>query len=350
MIYKKSFKDNESSMKIISKSLHIDRYDFEAKESFDARCIYSAIKMWICVLSAQSSDDNYISKVSIHRKTKQILDTYLKRFCYLGDWFYPQKSSNPVNEIRDILICAGEINEVGFESQIGLAPLEYLNVDTKYSLVLGSIEVSSEGQMSGLAQIIDYQSDEDLDLFDRFGIFPKSSNELLQEVISHARWESLNHINSYEFFDCRLNKVFSSCWVNSIGIDEGKYYMARHQYSYGAYDYGLVKRQNDKYYIYRFHDFYQNEQVRYTQRLMFALKALYGTKVTIRVDRYKGCDLWHFWSKLPPAEDNLLRYIGWPVEKIDNPKNEFIVSKALAGIVYKLAENLNVKVEEYIHE
>ena len=69
---------------------------------------------------------------------------------------------------------------------------------------------------------------------------------------------------------------------------------------------------------------------------MYALKANYGIKARVKVDKFRKYMIVHFWSKLPPSVDKFMRYIGWPLEDIENKRNEFVIRNEFYSDVEKL--------------
>lgn len=340
----------------IGKELNISKYGTESDQIFYFRVIYSAIGF--CMRTAIATHENNgidvtsnISKASMHRRIGKTLESYLIIAPEVKALFYMEENSEPINTIRSTLLRVSDIVEVGFDSQLLLGDKKSIGVSSGYLIEKGLVTFPNKGFASGLSWITEKDGSANCDeLFDVFNIPTKKCSEVLERKVFDSDWERLDDFEGYEYFDADRKKVFSSCWMNSIKFQEDRIYMARKQLNFGMYDYQLMKKTREGTFVKRFSEYDQNVEIRETQRILYALKEKSEGKIKIAVDKYKKYSVYYFWSKLPAAEDYLLRYIGWPIDGVDNKKNVFVVRNELTIIVEKIISNLGMTMEEKLHE
>lgn len=344
--------NKDFTFEIIGKELNIPKYACEDTVQYHARITYSAIGMWIRMLSAtQSKETKPWSKSALHRKISEVLQSYIRIDSELVHWFYPNGTSNPIKILRNTLFRAGDLIECGFDSRVKCANERIIPFSDTQAFITGYQSSFQLNHSAGLACTIkgDFECTTDF-LSNNFQI-PLSSAEMqLKQVSKTAKWEKVESIDNYEIFDPTRKKILSSCWVRFLPMASNQLYIARSQYSFGMYDYQLIKYENNIYYRSSMSAFSQHELVRDTQRLLYAYKAIYGHPATVLVDKLDKYTIWHFWSKLPPAEEFFLRYIGWPLENIENTKNEYLIRNEFSYLVETIVKNLNIEMEEHIHE
>lgn len=343
--------DKNAALKRICDSLKISRYEAETDQLFLSRLLYSALGMWCFTFAGQGEkEDELLTKGDLHRQLAKVLDTYTLSYPFIIGWFTRNNNFDAINSIRDTLLRSGDLCEYGFGSKVCISEPTNLQYTGDRALFLGRVDIPKTGEAAGLAWIINSEGQCDLDLiFERFGIPSKSSSDFLKECLNYAKWNELSNIDSYEIFDYKRNAVFSACWAKHLPMEAGIVYLTRRQLSFGPFEYGLITQKEKRMYCYKLPEVYQNEQIRDTQRLLYALKSCYKENARATVEHYEVVSIWHFWSKLPPAEENLLRYIGWPLQDIVNTKNEYVVRNEFAEIMQRIVNNLGIQLEENHH-
>ena len=344
--------NTDAAFGAIAKDLNIIKYASESSSSFRARIAYSAVGMWIRMFAASSPEsDGGLSKSLIHRKSSSIIKNFVRMDKDLEKWFYPSEATNPENIMRNVLLRSGDLCEGGFDGKVKCMSTKVMSISSEAKVATGYINPSNVKIMSGLSCIPSNNNHPSTGtLLDLFHIPFVPAEDLINKSRQNAHWSKIGALDNYEIFDPSRKKVLSSCWSKFLPLNPSQVYMARRQYSFGVFDYQLLKMENDSYLVSSFSDYEQNEFVRDTQRLLYALKAVYGTPTTAICEIEQTHAVFHFWSKLPPAEDFLLRYIGWPLENIENAKSEFVVRKEYVDLVKAITKNLNIKVEEHRHE
>lgn len=331
----------------IGKELNIARYEKESLNQYHARIAYSAVGMWLRMFAAIGTDENIgLSKTKLHRRISNIINNFSQIEPSLAEWFYPDESSNPENLMRDTLLRAGDLIECDFDSTICCGTRKQIAVEERVILLKGNILVTDVETTSGLAVIVSEKSfPNKAELFEEFDIPVTNPKQLIELSTKNNKWCKLDSIDNYEIFDHSRNKVFSACWLKFLPLKESQIYIARRQYSYGVYEYQYIKQEAEIYYVSSFSEYEQDEHIRCTQRLLYAFKAVFGEKAKAVIKKGKLYSTFHFWSKLPPAEESFLRYIGWPLTDIENRKNEFVIRNEFFDVTVELINNLGMEME-----
>lgn len=321
----------------IGEALGIKKYAGEKDQRFYARVVYSALSEWM--FSIASADihgeniDSYVSKAKMHRESSSVLSSFIESKPAIKEWFYPTDSTDPINLIRDPLFASKSLIDIGYRSQVALAkrnntvPVIGINYNKT-----GLLSFSS-GDKEVIAE----------ELLQQFGFGEEGYETFLNKYLRQCKWSDFDDKTSYEYFDAHRSKVFSDCWDSNITHIKDEVVMSRRLLSFGVYDYKLIRIDDGKIYQAKLSQYAQHEAVRDTQRLMYALKAKYGNKAQVKVDKYQKYTIIHFWSKLPPTVDKYMRYIGWPMEDIENKKNEFVIRNEFYQDVERLLKLLGIE-------
>lgn len=344
-------KTNTSTLKQIAKELGITKSDVESDNIFHARIIYTAIGYWLRFLASnKQASESGISKASLYINGNSILEGLINLDEKTRSWFFPDEESRPISTIRSTLMCSGDIIEIGYKSDVICSNLR--SIHYRDDLITGYSMINETDYSSGLA-LIKKQARENSNSFELlscFGIDLNDTEKSIKNLLQNQNWEEIHNLDVFEIFNPEVNGVLSSCWNRDISIRENQLYMVRQKLNYGSYEYMLLKQRLGKRYISKISDYYQDERVRITQRLLYTIKDYYGNPATALVNVGNKYSCWHFWSTLPPSENNLLRYIGWPIGNINNPKNEFLVRNEFNELVTNIATNIGIKIKELDYE
>lgn len=335
----------------LSKDLSITKYAGESDKDYFSRLTYTALGLWSRFLASNPDGSGKslgnISKSGHHRKLADCLHRFLLIYEDLEEYY---RDDDPVAQIRIPLLASMDLHEVGFESRLTAGKSCIISIDPTHAVLVGCSQVPHNSCSSGLAFLVPAVVNDVPDKFlAHWGIPQCSVESIFVESLNKANWESIDDLNNYEFFDANRQGTLSSCWTQFINLSCDPC-VARKKLAYGRPEYYLVKRESEKNWIARFSDFAQNEVIRETQRVLYALKARSKSKVIANVDIYQQYSIWHFWSKLPPQEEKLLRYIGWPKNNITNHTSEFVVRNEFNNIVSLIANNLGIVKKETRYE
>ena len=334
----------------ISRDLGILKYSGETEAEYISRLTYSSLGSWARFLAAYpdgtSKPIGNIYKAAHHRRLVDILNRFILIYDEIGEYY---ADDDAVARIRLPLLASKDLNEVGFESRIAIGDSHTMIGGQNCIIQIAVPQIPTGYVASGLAYISANKTEADSDEFlSTWGIPNCSALDQLETILEHAKWENFSFSDSFELFDVNRKGTLSTCWVPLKTI-KNDICIIRKKLSYGQYEYYLASGVSGAQ-VCKFGDFSQNEVFRETQRLLYALKAKGGNKLTVNVDVYQQYSVWHFWSKLPPQEERLLRYIGWPKNGIVNRTNEYVVRNEFNSILNLITNNLGVIRKEVYHE
>lgn len=336
----------------LSRDLSIYKYTGESDKEYYSRLSYSALGMWARFLASSidnpNKSDGNIHKGSHHRKLSEIMDRYQIIFDELTDYY---QDDDPIAHIRDPLLASQDLLEIGFDSRIAIGENTSIDVDRFLAMTVGGTQLSKGSFASGLAHVSLSQKQEcSIPEFLSYWQVPlESASQILDYYIAQSKWDVFTVTKEFEFFDKHRHGPLSSCWIQVCPITETPS-IIRKKPMFGKSEYYLAKRINDTVYAAKFSEFDQHDEVRITQRLLYAMKASSRNRCVVNVDIYRQCSIWRFWSKLPPQEEKLLRYIGWPKNGITNRTREFVVRNEFNTLLARISDNLGIVRKEIRHE
>ena len=335
----------------LSRDLSITKYTGESDKEFASRLTYTALGLWARFLASIPDNSGKpignVSKSAHHRKLVEYLHRFLSVYDDIEGYF---QDDDPIALIRSPLFASMDLHEVGFDSRITAGKPSKLSLDDTHALLIGITQIPPRSCSSGLAFLAPMIADSSPENFLAHWNIPQHSAEsFLNEAIKTAKWEEAKALRDYEFFDVNRQGILSSCWAQFLNLSEHPC-VARKKLAYGRPEYYLVKQEAETIWISSFSEFAQNEVIRETQRVLYAMKARSRSKVVVNVDVYQNYSIWHFWSRLPPQEERLLRYIGWPKNNITNRTSEFVIRNEFNSIASLIANNLGIIKKETRYE
>lgn len=339
---------NSSIIDLIAKDLKIKKYNEEKIENYRARVIYSAIGIWIrtVTLDEDTFHDNYskagVSKIHIKNRVTPFLENILEIYPEVLNWFEYTRGKGVIEIIRDRLYKAGELVDVGYETDLSLPIYEECKLNDEYKIIRG-MSVDKFNKIIGLGQININNKNEN-DIFEFLGLSNKNSEEILKEYLNNAIWSELKG-NDYEYFNKYSQKTLSKCWEKEYCLEDGDITLYRTFSNVYSSEYGFVKRNNNKlYFSYITNYFMSNNEIR---RFMYALKKISNTSALAYFKHYDESKL--TWLKLnnmlPSKEYDILMLIGWPKNNIEDGFN-FIIDRSCWSFVEKMLSNLGIILKE----
>lgn len=335
----------------LSRDLSITKYAGESDKDYLSRLTYTALGLWARFLAScpdgSGKSAGNISKSAHHRKLAEYLHRFLLIYEDIEEYY---QDDDPVARIRNPLLGAMDLNEIGFDSRLSVGEYRALSVDHSHAIAIGISQVPPASCSSGLSFLAPTMVDVLTEDFLAHWDIPESSAEsVLDEILKNAKWEPTSTLKDCEFFDANRQGTLSSCWAQFVNLSKDPC-VVRKKLAYGRPEYFLVKREEDTIFTASFSEFSQNEPIRETQRVLYAMKARGRSKAIVNVDIYQQYSIWRFWSKLPPQEERLLRYIGWPKNNITNRTSEFVIRNEFNNIVSLIASNLGIVKKETRYE
>lgn len=339
---------NISILDLIAKDLKIKRYNEEKIENYRARVIYSAIGIWIrtVTLDEDAFYDNYskpgVSKIHIKNRVTPFLENMLEIYPEVLKWFEYTNEKGVIEIVRDRLYKAGELVDVGYETDLSLPIYEECKLNDEYKIIRG-MSIDRFNKIIGLGQI-DINDKNENDIFEFLGLFNKNSEDILEEYLNNAIWNE-SQGKDYEYFNKYSKKTLSKCWEKEYCLKNGDITLYRIFSKEYSNEYGFVKRENNKLYFSYITDYLISEHE--IRRFMYALKKESDTSILAYFKHYDESELtWvKLYNMLPAKEYNILMLIGWPKYSIEDDFN-FIIDRSCWNFVEKMLSNLGIILKE----
>lgn len=339
---------NISIIDLIAKDLKIKKYNEEKLENYRARVIYSAIGIWIraVTLDEDTFHDNYskagVSKIHIKNRVTPFLENILEIYPEVLNWFEYTRGKGVIEIIRDRLYKAGELVDVGYETDLSLPIYEECKLSDEYKIIRG-MSIDKFNKIIGLCQISINNKNEN-DIFEFLGLSNKNSDEILKEYLNNAIWSELKGDN-YEYFNKYSKKTLSKCWEKEYCLEDGDITLYRACSNIYSNEYGFIKRNNNKLYFSYIADYLISKNE--IRRFMYALKKISNTSSLAYFKHYDESNL--TWLKLnnmlPSKEFDILMLLGWPKNNIEDGFN-FIIDRSCWNFVEKMLSNLGIILKE----
>lgn len=341
--------NTDEILKSMVRDLQIWQYNGEEDAKFIARVVYSAISMWIRVstldesIFQQSEDQVGVSKVHILKRCQPFLDSMIEYYPEIQGWFYPEEQKErPIEIIRERLYNAGELVDIGFNSDLALPCYSVLRFNENVKISRG-LKNNDSTNMAGIGRYFstDYANTSNLEnIWSFYGLDKKESKEYLLENSRNIKWQKANS-DEWEVFDKSSKSSFSSSWGRNFKLKANEITL----YRKGINDYGFIKNINNENYYSPISQYLIDQHEVY--RFMYGLKAGCGNSATgyfkIYLDDEMVVIYLHSW--LPGVEEKILLLLGWPVDNIYD-KCKLIFSLAIWEFILKVLENLNINLQE----
>lgn len=329
----------------ISKDLGIIKFQTEDEKSYNCRVIYSCLACWIkaSTLDFSQSDDAAIgvSKSHILNKNQRILEEILARLPDAKTYFYDEKM-NVVSEMRDRLIKIGELDQVGFKTDIALHRREsisfFAGVQREMGYLFGERSIAV-----GLSQIKLVQKDRTVN--EKIAIETEDACSWLEQYLQNAIWRKVNELDDkYQYFNPYIKSGNNhGCWQNVC--PEDNYVLFRNE-SRTGYEYFMLNRRNNGIYLNKIDSFLVS--LGEVKRMMFALRKQGNNAVRAYTKVQKDCVRIILGATVPDREENILYTYAWPIGKF-NHKTHWIMLPSIWEYIQVILNLLGIEIMEDRH-
>lgn len=307
----------------IAKDLGIKRFRTENEKSYCSRVIYSGIACWIkasTMDSNQSAEESVgVSKIHVLHKTEPILNEILARIPCVVPYF-TEEGCSVIGDMRDRMLRTGELEYVGFKTNIILRKRESFQLGSGIYREVGTI-LDENSVAVGLSQI-------HLGEIETVIVDEKETGEIwLRHYLQTASWKKISKLDDkYEYFDANMKTGSNyACWVHSFpGGVNNSVVLLRSGDSRTGYTYYLLNRENGLH-IHAIDSFYAS--LGEVKRIMFLLRKQANNAVKVYVREYADNVQIKLGATLPDREENLLYSYAWPIEKYTNKINWIMLPK-----------------------
>ena len=321
----------------ISKDLNILQFLDEDEKSYKCRLIYSCIACWIKTATLDtnpfSEEPIGVSKAHVLNKTKIILNEMLVRIPDVVEYFNDERME-PIIEIRERLLKIGELDQVGFKTNIILHKRESIPLTPYIRREKGSL-FGNNLLSVGLSQIqfVDkymqniIENQETVD----------TSAEWFNRYVQNALWRKIDRIDDkYQYFNpyTRVGSNYE-CWQDSFPKEiYGGIVLLRSDMSKTEYEYFLLRKENglainkiDPLLV----------SFGEVKRMMFILRKKANNPVRVYVKTNIDSVRILLGAVLPNREENILYSYAWPNNRFSNRVNWTMIPEMWNYVAPKLA-------------
>lgn len=325
----------------MASDMKITKFESESDAQHIQRVLYSALACWVkaATLDRDMSEPDALgaSKKHIKEKCTQILEAIIDRFPEAREYFYPEDTPyDSVSVVQNRLVQNGDIINIGFDTNMALAPPSVIPLNHKTVQVIGDFFGNGifYSGISALRTSTDNINRENTDI----AIW-------LQDYCNSAWWE-LGTItnNSIEYFNFNLRaRNNNNCWQPAPVDFLHKIRFLRININKRMYEYYIEKEKGGSI----FHHKIDPVMVKMKEhrRIMLALRKIANNAPVVKLMSYKDHIKLNLWIHLPLKELSFLESYGWPVRHI-NDLLEWKIPLCLREDVNVILANLGITVEK----
>ena len=341
-------------LKEISNYLCIQRYVDETEESFINRLLYSAVGESLLVSTLKKNSMQPIkgvSKTYINLRNSKYLESLWMVFPSFRDYFGDTSSSEVIKKMRLDYELAGVLRPSNFGEFVELAPVVFSRIGSNSYYSRNNLS-SKKRIASGLGfyEKMEYINQEYVSMEKLFDLNEMNALEWTRKYVRKINWQNAGQLNmdtGIQFYNPKLNKSLSNCWINEFPQN-----VEITLYKKNDFDYGFAKYLDEKVIGIYIPTFYINAsnpsnnmlggEVR---RFMYGLKSIHENKAKALLETQENYTMIKFFSKLPVRESMIMRMCGWPVKNYDNDF-EYLVPNDLITVCKQVIENLAIRCEQ----
>lgn len=333
----------------IAKDTKIKPYDGELQEEYLGRLVYSAMGHWLRVITLDTGNQDGAlrtkSKSYVFSRGTEILNNMILAMPECRKWFWnsynelQRKEEHPVRILRERMLNAGELIETDLKNNIG-TPREYKKpLIENYERVLGlGSTINSDEFYIGVTRM------------------KKSSTawcgentivnscEFLNWLKRTAKWETINNISEYEFFQPLSKAAPYKSWTNIFpNMKSGDIVLGRIKHFNDLYEYYLLKVEDNQIYIHKLSSVLN--EFKEERRILLALRKISGNVMKSRAEVKKEVVILKLFCRLPLVEERIFETYCWP-QKCINDKINYVVPIILWSYFRTILEALQIEVKE----
>lgn len=302
----------------IAKDLGVDQYEAETDCGYTCRLLYSAIACWIKSAGMDrpmaSPIDEGISRRHISDKCTLILTEFLKRWPNCKPWFDTEpESDGAVAILRSRLLRHGDLVNVGFRTNVGLAMYEEQRVSENIIAIKGCI-MKPFMVYSGISGIIYTSANSDFVSLDE-----ETTEQWITKYTQRAWWQDIQTIDKeWVYFDpYTKSNNNKDCWHTTIPRAVLDVILVRRTVNIHSYEYLLYNIRTK-----RLHKIDSvNQDFGEHLRFMIGLRAMSGNRVPVFITTHSDHVKLSMRVKLPITERTLLESYAWPQNNIADNLN-----------------------------
>ena len=336
-----------SELKVqLRKDLQINAYEGDLSSHYECRLIYSALAEWLrFAVFDETTDDSFSkSKAYILGRGIEILSSFVGSSTALRQWFLEDEKgihefNEPVREIRNRMLLAGEYFELLPSHNLSIPASKRLNLNGYFDRLIGIVDESllSSIKYVGVTKLIKTQGRKQS--YKDFSI-----DEYMDWILKKSKWNSVNDFEGFEFFDAYSKKAPYKSWVD-FPIKGMNYHLARLSIYNGFHEYYLFKKNiKGEWLNSQLQDWLS--ETKEERRIILGLRKECNNKAVAKYRFNREIVELKFFCRLPIKEEIFIETYCWPLRYYKDKLNYIVPIEVWPNIKHKLEVNLGMETEE----
>jgi len=315
---------NSTLINTMASDMNLSKYPNEDWEQYVGRVIYTAMVLWIKTSTLDTDFFNEMvrgrSKHYIFQKCSHVLMEILSVVPEAYSWFWskyeqsPKNNNHPIRILRERMLQAGEIVEVGFKSDIAI-PDKKMEILTSNVIRIIGMEPQRYHNLvpSGLTWLLK-------------GDNPVNTNEttlpteFLEWIVKSAKWETTPIMFEMEYFNPYKKSAPYKSWITNLTFNnEEEIILGRTDMYNDQKEYYLIKKTLTDIFWYKLNQFFVDQKAE--RRIILALRKQVNNPVTAQAVVQSNNCLLKLFSLLPMQEEIIIQTFCWPQNGIADKLN-----------------------------
>ena len=262
----------------------------------------------------------------------------------LRQWFLEDEKgihefNEPVKEIRNRMLLAGEYFELLPSHDLSIPATERINLNGHFDRLIGlaTESLSNSIKYVGVTKLIKTQGRKQS--YKDFSI-----DEYMEWIFKKSKWNPVNDLEGFEFFDAYSKKATYKSWVD-FPIKDMNYHLGRIPLYKGLHEYYLFKKNTEgKWMNSRLQDWLsENKEER---RIILGLRRQCNNRAVVKYKFNGEIVELKLFCRLPIKEEIFIETYCWPLLYYKDKLNYIVPIEVWPNIEHKLEVNLGMKIEE----
>ncbi|UZW13460.1 hypothetical protein OSC52_16690 [Clostridium pasteurianum] len=339
----------ENLMFTIAKDTRIKPYDGESQGEYLGRLVYSSMGQWLKVITLDTGNlDGAMrtkNKSYVLSRGTEILNNMILAMPECREWFWnsynesKRKEEHPVRILRERMLNAGELIETDLKTNIG-TPREYKKPFIEnYERILGlGSSINSNELYIGVTRIKKSSTAQ------REETAIINSCKIFNWVKRAAKWETINDLFKYEFFQSLSKSAPYKSWINIFpNVGAKNIVLGRVKLYNDLYEYYLFKMEENQIYIYKLSTVLN--EFKEERRIILALRKISGNVMKAKAELKKEVVILKLFCRLPLVEERIFETYCWP-KKCINDKINYVIPIQLWNHFKMILEELQIEIKE----
>ena len=331
---------------VLSKDMGIIPYPGESSQYYKCRLIYSAVCEWMRYATQDSmgKKSHSRSKHYILSRCSEVLNAFLECEPTCRVWFLDENAeddsvSNAIRCIREKMICAGELVEVGVNKHVTVPEYQEIDCTLGYTRIFGFNRKKDAISMVGITRI--KQNLEEKNAFFEGNHY--DIEEFINWTYEKGEWSICDSIDRFEFFDITSKRIPSESWIDKP-IKTFERHLGRITLFNGYHEYWILKYQDGRWSSRALESILQDYKEE--RRILLGLRELYGNNMKAEFEYKAPIVILRLCCRLPLREEIVLDTFAWPLRGYNDKLYYVVPYKLWDTIKLFLTKDLGIVLKE----